>query len=340
MKHFYDVKRKLPFFLLIGVLMICMAMLFINCGTGPQNKIVDPEGGAHAIDFSLAPGGQNGIVYVISDDLINRQSANVTVEAWVKRKTDNLNGFIFSRHAAEGVAMWVKDNEPKFALRRLVSGTSTDFVVESNIAISANSWNHIAGVLVSADHSAVHAACQAAEAGAESEVPHLDIYVAGDFKNCASTTTLTMSQDLLSNCSAISLGEGVCEVDTYAVGGQVSAQGICNVTNTDINSCADITTASLNGIIDEPRYWTTARTQAQIQACRNQELETFSSGDCGVQNSHLAGYMRFNEGEDSSPSDKTGLGSGSKEDNGVSVDSPLREWKGGWVDGAPIASRN
>ncbi|MBI5739281.1 MAG: LamG domain-containing protein [Nitrospirae bacterium] len=257
----------------------------------------------------------------MSNDFLLRQGSEVTIEAWIKRNTDALEGAVISRHSLEGAMMWVKANEPRFGIRRLVAGTSTDFIVDSNVEVSANSWHHVAGVLINADHSSVHAACEGTDARAET--PHLDIYVDGVYRNCASTGSRFLSQLNCTDAGAGELGAGNCAGDTLGVGAFYGT-GI-----------SDGTSASFNGAIDEVRYWTAARTEAQIQACMNQELVSFDSGDCGINNSALGAYMRFNEGRGSAPNEWTGLGSGTKE-------SPagIIGWESGWVSGAPITRRD
>lgn len=331
MKQFNEMKKKLSLFLLIGILILCVGFIFINCGKGPQSKIINSDSGQFAVDFSQAPSGHGGIVYVVSNELLNRQGTEVTVEAWVKRNTANLTGGVFSRHESEGPVMWVKDNEPKFAIRRVVGPTSTDFVVESNVSLAANTWHHLAGVLVNAAHS--HPSSSSCSPAVMAETPHMDIYVDGQFKNCASTGSRSMT---VLTCTPQELGTGTCAGDTLAVGGFVAIDGVF-----DDGAAKTInTTQALNGVIDDVRYWTAARTQTQIQACMNQELVSHKSGDCGIENSNLGAYLKFNEGSGAAPSDWTGLGSGSKEDNGVPADSPARPWDGGWVSGAPITGED
>ncbi len=317
MKQLHEIKKKLPLLLLFGILMLCLGFVLINCGKGPLSKIINSDAGQFAIDFGDTSNGASSAVFFVTEELLKRQGTEVTVEAWVKRKTAALNGAVFSRHNAEGVFMWINDNEPKFAIR-LVSGTSTDFVVESNVSLSANTWYHLAGVLANAAHS--HPSSTSCSPTVMAETPHLDIYVDGEFKNCATTGSRSMA-DL--TCTAATLGGGTCEGDTLGVGvliGSASSDGMGN---------------TFNSIIDEVRYWTAERTETQIQACMNQELISHNSGDCGVNNSNLAGYMRFNEGKGSAPSDWTGLGSGSKESPSGTIG-----WEGGWVSGAPITRKD
>ncbi len=337
MKKFCVSKKKLPLFLLIGIFILCVGFILINCGKGPQGKNINPDSGQFAIDFTKAPSGK-GAVFVVSSELLNRQGTEFTIEAWVKRKKDALNGAVFSRHDSKGILMWVKDNEPKFAMRRVIAGTSTDFDVESGFSFGADKWHHMAGVLVNAVHS--HPTSSSCTTAVMAETPHLDIYVDGEFKNCATTwgapgDTATGPQFLpdLSTCPPDpitgdpTLGAGVCAGDTLGIGIFVGSA----VTT-------DGTSLMLNGVIDEVRYWTVARTPGEINACRNTELSL--GGVCSRNNPNLAAYLRFNEGKGSSPADWTGLGSGSKEDALVSADDPARVWDSGWVSGAPITKKD
>jgi hypothetical protein len=721
MKQLYEIKRKLSLLLLIGIAILCMSFIFINCGVGPQSKIINSDSGQFAVDCGAAPGGtvaggekQGCVIYFVSEELLNRQGPEVTVEAWVKRKTDSLTGFVVDRHATEGVVMWVKDNEPKFAITRIgreLGSTSTDFIVDSNFSLATNTWYHIAGVLTNTNEGGIHscprdvgqytsivrdsndklhisyydvaaktlrystnasgswvntmvdnssvvgqyssiaidsskiyisyytedagnlkfascarstncddasewttttvdigddsdkilvgdpphldgiikpeevdkrgrytsiavdstkvhisyyavkawndpagnliyASCSlstncdsasdwtittvdsagdvgqysdiavssttahisyydntnkklkyascalstncdatgewttadvASSAGeiigqyssiaiesldiphisyyhststpayflkhatnktgtwvattvdstgnigqhtsiamdstkayisyydvtngdlkyascalstncdstgewtsstvdstgdvgqftsialdsssnahisyydvtngdlkyatntsgiwatttlddgeASFEIPHLDIYVTdedgvGGFRNCASTGSRSMA---VLTCAPQDVGAGSCEGDTMSIGGAV-ATGV-----------SDGTSQSFMGVIDDVRYWTAARTQAQIQACMYQELVMHDSGDCGIDNSNLAAYVKLNEGKGSAPSDWTGLGSGSKENNGFRTTESGRFWDGGWVSGAPITRKD
>ena len=79
---------------------------------------------ASSIDCSLAPVNQTGSVNIEDTALPNLQNSEFTVEAWVKSKTSTLNGGIFGRLDTKGLALYVKGNEPKLAIRR--SPTSTD----------------------------------------------------------------------------------------------------------------------------------------------------------------------------------------------------------------------
>ena len=95
-----------------------------------------------------------------------------------------------------------------------------------------------------------------------------------------------------------------------------------------------------DGVIDEVRFWTVARTETQIQLCMGQELSFNEKGDCYMDDAILKGYWRFNEGEGSSVADISGGGSsGGMEKYKVPADPehPTEAWVGGWIPhGAPI----
>jgi len=79
------------------------------------------------------------VVYVTSSDLPNIKGSEFTIEAWVKRKDLDLNGGIFSR-CAPGVALYVKNNEPKFAIiiPGVVTGTTSTYSVGRGVTMSTN----------------------------------------------------------------------------------------------------------------------------------------------------------------------------------------------------------
>lgn len=322
MKQLHQIKKNLPLFLLLGILMLCFGFILINCGKGPQGKITNPDAGQFAIDFGLSPNGAIGAVFVVSENLPSLKDKEFTVEAWIKTKGTSTTGNIFGRYDNHGgTLMWIKNNEPKFAIRLPnLSGTGTprDFTVESNFILGANKWHHIAGVLVNAVHTHPSSTFGAACATAAAETPHIDIYVDGDLKNCASTGSEFLPDFI---CDPLAVGTGVCAADTIAIGAFIGG------------AASDGTLGAMNGVVDEGRFWTVARTQEQIKACKDQEL-SLDTGVCGVMNVNLSGYLRFNEGKGDSINDFSGLGSGSKES------PPATPWDGGWVSGAPITKKD
>ncbi len=311
--------------ILISIMLILgVGLIFISCGKDPQLKVTDSVKGQYALDFSLAPGapGANfGVAWANNlSGIPNIGETELTVEAWVKNKTDNLTGAIFGRMDSHGVVLFVKNNELKYGIRRTpitpelrcnqLSPTSTECIVESGFSLTKDVWTHVAGVLVNESHTGIHPPCSAGD-GAESETPHLDIYVNGNFMDCATTDGRFATNPAPDNF-LVSIG-------TMGDGEQLLLDGEIQ-TNT-----------KFNGVIDEVRLWTVARTQAQIQACMNQELNISIPGDCYIDPAILKGYWRFNEGEGHQIFDFSGAGLG-----GIVESPPGTTWSTGWVEGASI----
>ncbi|MBI5410328.1 MAG: hypothetical protein HZA14_13275 [Nitrospirae bacterium] len=154
-------------------------------------------------------------------------------------------------------------------------------------------------------------ATETVEANGRGTKPHIDIYVNGEYKNCATTDSQFVSNDDGNDLfiGMIALSEGTVKANTCNRG----FEGLCNDTR-------------LEGAVDEVRFWTVARTQAEIQRCMNQELAV--TGDCNIDITKLKGYWRFNEGEDKTANDLSGYGfSGT-------IMSPYNvDWTGGWTEG-------
>ncbi len=150
---------------------------------------------------------------------------------------------------------------------------------------------------------------------------HIDSYIGGEFQSCV---TGEYSDDLrhrkTSGCGELS-GD-VNEAIGWQAGDWSSAGGVGP-------------TRKLNAVVEEVRFWKVARTQSQIQQCKNQELEV-GSDNCPI-SGDLIGYWKFNEGSDTSIADYSGSGnSGTKSycDDKDCATSKL--WYGGWVAGYPF----
>lgn len=315
--------------LISGILILGMGFIFMSCGKDPQWKVADSDKGQFAVDFSLAPADKSGNGSGVNSNFPSIEGKELTIEAWVKSRSDDLNGGIFGRMDAKGIALYVKDNEPKMVVRRWpiaggemrcdqLSPTSTECIVGSGFQLPKDVWTHIAGVLTMEDHGSGPNDC----VNVGSEKPHLAIYINGELRNCATTESL----------SAINVS-----VTDYLTIGYVQAR-FCETPEElcppdkehflDNNTIKD--TTRFNGVIDEVRFWWVARTQAQIQACMGQELSFDKPGDCYVDPSILIGYWRLNEEEGDHIFDISGMGS-----SGI-LESSGEAWDTGWVEGAPI----
>ncbi|NOZ68185.1 MAG: LamG domain-containing protein [Deferribacteres bacterium] len=309
MKTLKQAKSKSLLILIAAIIVLCAGFIIISCGLGPQQKIELLDEGNYAIDFSSASTSSSeaivGTVWALKSlankDLPSLAGTEFTIEAMVKSKvaasaTDDgttawdetkLNGAIFSQYDSGGVIMWVKDNEPKFGIRIPTSGSTNDpnntySVSGGTVEITSGGWTHIAGVLVNEDHSAVHAACSAGD-GSESEMPHLDIYINGQFKDCATTDyhfAVAPTYDV--NKERMGIGQLVA-TKPYGYGEYTKA-------DFEVDSL-DITTR-FEGIIDEFRLWDVARTKTEIANCWNKELGI--EGAC-MRTSDLKIYWRFND---------------------------------------------
>jgi len=319
------IRNKSLLLLIAGIVVLSAGFIFISCGKDPQLKVAEPDNGQFAIDFSLAPqlnaNGQptSGSFYGTNQYFPSLFIAGkeLTVEAWVKSRTSSLSGAIFGRYDGKGIVLFVNKNKPKFGIYRspvtpalstgcsALNTTSTECLVESNDSLVQDVWTHIAGVLTSEDQSSGPANC----AAAGSENPHLAIYINGELQNCSSTDA-TFAEDPAPTVYTVGIGiKG--EIGPEIDHGEVSGR--------------------FDGVIDEVRMWTVARSKAQIQACMGRELSFTVEGDCYMDASNLKGYWRFNEGEGSLSADISGAGY-----SGGFEGPPLTEWSGGWVSGAPI----
>jgi len=157
--------------------------------------------------------------------------------------------------------------------------------------------------------------------------PHIDIYVDGEFYNCVSTNgNYADALDYLKEGNGLYKPDENCEkikMNEFVGFHPTNGWGITSVTK-------------LNAVIDEVRFWKIARTQSQLQQCMNQEL-SITGGVCGIGQSGLIGYWRFNEGSGISTADHSGSGnSGSKvycDHDCLGPQATTRDWYGGWVSG-------
>jgi hypothetical protein len=137
MKRLYQSREKLLLFLIMAILTLCVGFLIIGCGNSPQQKVKDTDKGSYAIDFSLCPGDKcaGEVEGTDGNPLPSIEGKEFTVEAWVKRSPDStLNGGIFGRFAAKGFGLYVKNNVPKFVIRRVP--TTGDELLANRTAVS------------------------------------------------------------------------------------------------------------------------------------------------------------------------------------------------------------
>jgi len=333
-------QQKLLIVLIAAIVIVCAAFIFISCGKGPQSKIANPEKGSYALDFTKCEGASKCTASLANDKKIADRA--LTVEAWVKSNSadpNNFSGGIFGRFDTAGIVLYVKNGEPKAAIRRVgASGTATataDYIVSSGIQILDNAWHHIAAVLTGEDHSAAHANCGAVDSDNRTDTVdctpaacnndiHLDIYVDGQYKEC--NTTYGQSNDT-SVTRPTYTGDAAGD---FEVVGSFSENLPFSLDGFPAN-------IPFPGIIDEVRFWSTARTQSQIDQCMSREL-SLDSGTCGRITSDCISYLRLNEGERATINDWCGLGTGVLERPNPAGGVPL-EWTTGWTTDTPSLER-
>lgn len=248
-----QIKKKSSLLLIAGIFIVSIGFIIISCGKKPTLKTANPYQGAYALDNTDCPDLGNCTASFTSLALneLRRNIAGkeITMEGWIKPKlTSAFSRVVYQRSdTVNGVFLSVAPSSsltvvtPTFTIRRAKATTGTDeYTVTSTIDVALNTWAHIAGILVNDDHTVddpndddvIHAACAGAEAGAESQTPHLDIYVDGVFAGCASTAS-----GYASNPPGLALAVG-----------------------------------NFLGIVDEFRLWTVSRLMSGALPCMNTEL--------------------------------------------------------------------
>jgi hypothetical protein len=324
--------KSSPNLVRVLILSVLIAISINACGSGNGGNGLDVgngsdsenKTGAFAVDFSLCPG--HFCIAIANGRNVNPvpsiADTELTIEAWVKSKATD--GGIFSRmDPSRGVILYVKNDEPKFAMRVQTAITSTPdsptptaaYVVGSGFKLLKDAWTHIAGVIANEDHSSVHPAVTCLKGdgspGGETETPHLDVYVNGEIKKCGTTWGAPNDQ-----ATGPQFADNPSHERLYL--GFVESGPIDGVDGT------------INAVIDEVRFWMTGRTVAQIQTCMNQDLG--SEGDCSSKNPDLIGYWPFNEGEGSIVTDFSGNGLSASLLNFRPYETA---WEDGWVTGYP-----
>ncbi|RJQ19451.1 MAG: LamG domain-containing protein, partial [Nitrospiraceae bacterium] len=331
MKLIGHIKNKSTLLFLIAIAALCIGFILTACGTEPQTKVALVNDGVYGIDFN-ASSFTKTVLYAASKmpdqgGKMFDQTGELTVEAWVKRITSGtLKGGILSRYSSGnndstggGVLLLVDNNQPKFMVQTTFYTSTSLSSAVSGATLNVDEWTHIAGVVVNEDHSAVHAECTGGLANiGRAETPHIDIYINGVFANCASTNSLFAGNDGVSG-----------DTSEHRIWVGMITDGVTFNTATPCYSpvlCFDsiLTNAKFEGVIDEVRFWTVARSQADIQECMNQELGL--TGACKVDNTKLKAYYRMDEGSGHSVADVSGSGlSGSLMDYGNNLET---DWPG------------
>ena len=354
-KHFVG---KPSLLLITAILILCAGFLVVGCGTDPQLKGALADKGSYAVDFSQCPGTY---CYGSAEGTIPDISASaITMEAWIKRSgSSTVTGGVFSRLSNDGGAiLYVKGNEPKFAIRRQINASSIqnsvptenaaiDYVVESNVALAKATWTHIAGVVANTAHT--HTSTTDCTTDVMAQTPHLDIYINGAFKNCATTfgdewiTTVTVDSIPVTITKTDTATEGqfadnpVTEKIAFGHIGDGIFRVRKSVAGTSTLDLEVEYTNNLDAIIDEVRFWVTGKTGDEINTCMNKELGY--GGSCSRSDSNLAAYYRLNTGTGETIVDWSGSGMAA----GISYrDSGGDEhaWEdahedGGWAPGVP-----
>jgi len=337
MKKFNIIEGKMCLFLVTAIIILCAGFFIIGCGVGPATKAANTNAGQFAVDFNAAAGASIVALNVSHASFPSLLGTNagktLTIEAWVQPKASSTTpGGIFGRYDARGSMMWVTSAVPKFAIRVFTApaASSTDYSVSGTTTLINDTWYHLAGVLVNQDHSATHAAidCEdggavgSDDAGGNAENPHLDIYVDGVLEACATTFDST---DLVTDPAAAP--QGILDPNKYLLAdATVNSAEIGWLSNALTPLVDSVAGGNFEGIIEEVRVWTSARTASQIADCKDAEL-SIASGNCNINDSSLLGYWRFNTGSGSDIHDSSGNGLNGAMEVGVT------HWSDGWVAG-------
>lgn len=311
MGKMYRIEKGLPLLLITAILILCVGFFVVSCGNKPQQKTVNTNKDAYALDLSVCPTNN---CFAFPEGSVNTPVPSIngralTIEAWIKNKVTSTSGGIFGRYDSFGAALYIKDGQPKFGIGRYGTSTviepsgctykaptSTECVLNSNVTPAANAWTHVAGVLVNEAHShTVSASCTNA---VMLETPHMDIYINGVFADCATTGSQFAGNP----------GDNKMSIGVAKTAGELDGLG----------------TSKFNVVIDEIRFWGYARTPSQINECKGTELGV--GGVCDRGDSGLIGYYRLNEGSGHDVSDfsKNGFSGALEDTNADHFDS-------GWV---------
>ncbi len=282
-------------------------------------------------------------------------STDFTIEGWVKTAPSAANnsgkGVLFSFGSSDGgggFALWLWQQTAgrtavapeqcppgapngrcvKFLVHDIGPDTATvtcdskseEILVKNSgdggsaIAVASNDivdgqWHHVAAVLNGTTMTVYIDGVPGNNAGGDYPNPNtngvrLVNFIEENFNRTCDLDT-KLAANIGSNLSNFQGGSGIRTWELGAASQHAEPNGDAA---TYIFSNGDFT-------VDEVRVWTTARTQAQIQACMNRELNTYGSAECTI-NSDVMGYWKFNKGmtsidggaEDASSNDFSGNG--------------------------------
>jgi hypothetical protein len=293
-----------------------------NAECNDRNLIcpTDLDAGQCAIDFSRDTSNW-AMVVAVNANFPSIAGKNLTVEAWIKpdAQSSTATQGIFGRYDSTGALLYIQGGKAKFTLRQRppAAPTSTNYTVSGTTIMAADNWHHIAGIVVNKAHT--HPVTASCSTTVMAETPHLDIYVDGTLENCATTWDAVNFTEPQGAPDPESFG-GSNDVNIAHIG---SLPGFLTPY---IDGNEDIYFSQFHGTIDEVRLWTTARSAAEIKACKDVELT--SDGACALNPNILKGYWKMNECEGNYVNDWSGGGSA-----GV-IEKGFVPWVEGWVAGA------
>lgn len=336
MNNLFKANGKITWLLLFGILLLCGGFILVSCGSGgaggnSSKKVIDPNAGIFAVDFSNCPGSRCNVTE--AKDFSTKPMANraLTIESWVKVHSTSTSGGIFGRMVSSGIMLFANTTSPttvKAVIRRekITTGFDDYVVSPTSTTLTVDKWYHVAAVLTDQDHSlgsghaSAHAACSDGS-GAESG-HHVDLYIGDE----TSPSTWVDCADV--GGALLTTEPGNNEVTAGIVtGGDIQDNPIVEAVPTSAPF-------SFNGAVDESRLWGVERTAAQIAACWKSRLD-LNNGVCTGDSSGVGNFLRddvyvnfrYNEGTGVSSFDTAGGPGAVKTYNGT-VD-----WPAGWIPG-------
>ncbi|MBI4824805.1 MAG: InlB B-repeat-containing protein [Nitrospirae bacterium] len=247
------------------------------------------DNGDWATDFSINPpntGTSPEVGYVaLGQSIPSMAGMEFTIEAWIYGLYPALNNSpgihnIFGRgEDVVGFNIWWASGRANFAVKYPDVATAYMVRAPAGTAAAPNIWTHMAAVFTKEDHSTgpnAHADCTAAGSiGARAQSPHMDIYVNGVYGDCGTVGSRQLE----------SLGNSYEMIARSPTIGP-ALWGIPSMPSPNVKSQL---------IIDDLRFWGTARSMADIVACKTAELVP-GTGQCGMGNAGLLSYWKLDEG--------------------------------------------